>query len=157
MADGPLYLESPFGLLQARFHKDKLTSLNFIQQEKFKLTDSKGLAAEAKQLIEELNSFFEGSRKVFELELDVEGTGFQKKVWQQLREIPYGETRTYRQVAQQLGNPDAARAVGMACHRNPIAIIIPCHRVVGTGGKLTGYASGLDIKQSLLVHEKMHG
>ena len=156
MPTKPLYLQSPFGLLRVFLQNGKLRSLDFIGAEKFKQNNSKIIAAEAEQLIEELNSYFKGNRKVFGVTLEIEGTKFQKSVWQQLQQIPYGQTRSYRQIAEQIGNPDAARAVGMACHQNPIAIIIPCHRVVGSSGKLTGYASGLDIKQSLLVHEKLH-
>ena len=84
------------------------------------------------------------------------GTPFQMKCWQALCEIPYGETRTYRQQAERVGNPKACRAVGMSNHRNPIPIFIPCHRVVGTGGKLTGYAGGLEAKDQLLSLERMH-
>lgn len=105
---------------------------------------------------QELDEYFAGGRKTFDLPLCTKGTGFQKKVWAALCEIPYGETRTYGEIAAAIGNPKAARAIGMANNRNPIAVIVPCHRVVGSGGKLTGYAGGLDKKEFLLELERMH-
>ncbi|MBS5322140.1 MAG: methylated-DNA--[protein]-cysteine S-methyltransferase [Lachnospiraceae bacterium] len=106
------------------------------------------------QTIKELEEYFAGSRKVFTVPLDLRGTEFQKKVWEALREIPYGETRSYKEIAEKIGNPKASRAVGMANHRNPIGIVVPCHRVVGANGKLTGYAGGIPMKQALLELEK---
>ena len=104
--------------------------------------------------LKQLQEYAEGRRKVFELPLNPIGTPFQQKVWQALLAIPYGETRTYGQIAQAIGMPKAARAVGGACNRNPIGIIIPCHRVIGSNGKLTGYYGGLEFKELLLEHEK---
>lgn len=101
----------------------------------------------------ELNEYFSGKRKTFSVPLDMRGTHFQKEVWGALVGIPYGETRSYGQLAMQLGNPNATRAVGAANGRNPIAIIVPCHRVVGFDGKLTGFAGGLDAKAYLLKLE----
>ena len=101
----------------------------------------------------QLTEYFAGSRKQFELELDFTGTHFQKQVWQALLTIPFGETRSYSQIAQQIGNPKAVRAVGAANGRNPISIIAPCHRVVGASGGLTGFAGGLEAKQYLLTLE----
>lgn len=101
----------------------------------------------------QLEEYFAGERREFDLPLAPEGTAFQKQVWAALRDIPYGETRTYGQIAATLGRPKACRAVGMANHRNPLAILIPCHRVVGANGTLTGYAGGLDMKQKLLELE----
>ncbi len=98
----------------------------------------------------QLEDYFSGKLESFDLELALEGTDFQKSVWKALCEIPYGETRTYKEIAVSIGKPKAYRAVGLANNRNPIAIIIPCHRVIGADGKLTGYASGLDIKEFLL-------
>lgn len=103
----------------------------------------------------QLQEYFDKKRKIFELPIYMEGTPFQKKVWEALRTIPYGEIRTYKDIAEQIGNPKACRAVGGANHNNPIAIIVPCHRVIGTGGKLTGYAGGLKIKEKLLKIEKI--
>jgi methylated-DNA-[protein]-cysteine S-methyltransferase len=98
----------------------------------------------------QLEAYFSGKLKSFDIKLAPEGTEFQKSVWNALCEIPYGETRTYKEIAVSIGNPKAYRAVGLANNRNPIAIIVPCHRVIGADGKLTGYASGLDIKEFLL-------
>ena len=102
----------------------------------------------------QLTEYEKGSRKVFDLPLHLKGTEFQLKVWNTLLEIPYGETRSYQQIAQRIGQPKALRAVGGACNRNPIGIIVPCHRVIGKNGKLTGYAGGLFYKELLLNHEK---
>jgi methylated-DNA-[protein]-cysteine S-methyltransferase len=101
----------------------------------------------------ELNEYFGGKRKAFTVPLDVRGTHFQKQVWEALLGIPYGETRSYGQLAIQLRNPNATRAVGAANGRNPVAIIVPCHRVIGSDGKLTGFAGGLDAKAHLLKLE----
>ena len=102
----------------------------------------------------QLNEYFAGTRQQFDLPLDFEGTEFQKKVWQALLNIPFGETRSYRDIAEQVGNIKAVRAVGAANGKNPISIIAPCHRVVGINGKLVGFAGGLDNKQILLRLEK---
>lgn len=99
---------------------------------------------------QQLNEYFKGERKIFSLNLDFEGTDFQKKVWDALLLIPYGATRTYGQIAQQLGEPKAAQAVGAANGKNPIAIIAPCHRVIGGSGKLVGFGGGLKNKLWLL-------
>ena len=101
----------------------------------------------------QLGDYFAGKRKEFDLPLSFTGTDFQKKVWDALMTIPYGETRSYGQIAARTGNPKAARAVGMANNRNPISIICPCHRVIGSSGHLTGYGGGLDKKAFLLTLE----
>jgi methylated-DNA-[protein]-cysteine S-methyltransferase len=101
----------------------------------------------------QLAEYFAGRRKEFSLQLDPSGTPFQRKVWRALLTIPYGETRSYAQIARQIGNPTAARAVGAANGRNPISIVTPCHRVVGSTGALTGFAGGLDVKAHLLAFE----
>ncbi|QTH13356.1 methylated-DNA--[protein]-cysteine S-methyltransferase [Pseudomonas corrugata] len=101
----------------------------------------------------QLMEYFAGQRRRFELELDFVGTDFQKRVWQALLTIPFGETRSYRDIAIQIGQPTAVRAVGAANGRNPISIIAPCHRVIGTSGSLTGFAGGLAAKQWLLSLE----
>jgi len=98
----------------------------------------------------ELDEYLSGKRKYFDLPLAPQGTPFQLRVWDALCKIPFGQTRTYGEIAKAVGNPAACRAVGMANNRNPIAIMIPCHRVIGAGGSLTGYAGGLDIKEKLL-------
>ncbi|KQX63500.1 MULTISPECIES: methylated-DNA--[protein]-cysteine S-methyltransferase [unclassified Streptomyces] len=108
------------------------------------------LVGEAK---EQLEAYFAGELREFGLELRLHGTPFQRSVWDGLRKIPYGETRTYGELAEALGNPTASRAVGLANGRNPIGIIVPCHRVIGAGGGLTGYGGGLDRKRRLLDFE----
>ena len=101
----------------------------------------------------ELNEYFARKRKVFSVSLDMRGTYFQKQVWEALLAIPFGETRSYGQIANQLGNPKATRAVGAANGQNPIPIIVPCHRVIGANGKLTGFGGGLEMKDQLLALE----
>jgi methylated-DNA-[protein]-cysteine S-methyltransferase len=101
----------------------------------------------------ELNEYFSRNRKSFSVRLDMRGTYFQKQVWEALLAIPFGETRSYGQIANQLGNPNATRAVGAANGQNPIPIIVPCHRVIGANGKLTGFGGGLEIKDQLLALE----
>jgi len=103
---------------------------------------------------DQLEAFFAGELKEFTLELRLDGTPFQRSVWDQLRRIPYGETRSYGELAEALGNPAASRAVGLANGKNPIGIIVPCHRVVGADGGLTGYGGGLDRKRRLLDFER---
>lgn len=106
-----------------------------------------------RRLITQLNEYFSGRRTSFEIPLDLRGTPFQQEVWNALLAIPYGETRSYLDLARKLGNPNATRAVGAANGRNPISIVVPCHRVIGSSGKLTGFAGGLDIKERLLQLE----
>ena len=101
----------------------------------------------------QLNEYFAGKRKKFSLKFDCAGTEFQKAVWRALAMIPFGETRSYGEIARQIGNPKAVRAVGAANGKNPISIIVPCHRVIGANGKLTGFAGGLETKASLLKFE----
>ena len=102
----------------------------------------------------QLKEYFAGKRKKFSVALDMRGTRFQKDVWEALLTVPFGETRSYAQLAKQLGNPRATRAVGAANGRNPVSIIVPCHRVIGSSGKLTGFAGGLEVKAHLLNLEK---
>ena len=104
--------------------------------------------------LSQLGEYFEGRRTEFNLPLDMDGTPFQQSVWRELLAIPYGETRSYGDIARKIGKPGAARAVGMANHDNPIAVIVPCHRVVGHDGSLTGYAGGIHLKQKLLSIER---
>lgn len=123
----------------------KFVNHNFIENKENKII---------RQTIKQLDEYFNGKRKKFELPLNPKGTEFQKKVWQQLMNIPYGKTSTYKNIATLIGNTNASRAVGNANNKNPIAIIIPCHRVIGSNNKLTGYAGGLDKKEKLLNLEK---
>lgn len=107
-----------------------------------------------KQARRQLSEYFNGTRKEFTLPLSMKGTPFQVQVWNALLEIPYGETRSYKEIAQAVQSPNACRAVGMANHNNPIGIVVPCHRVIGSDGSMTGYAGGLDIKKKLLELER---
>lgn len=104
--------------------------------------------------VEQLDAYFAGELTEFELHLDLVGTAFQRKVWAALLTIPYGETRSYGEIARQIGSPGAFRAVGLANGHNPIGIIVPCHRVIGSNGSLTGYGGGIDRKRTLLEFEK---
>ena len=113
---------------------------------------STALEREARRQLEE---YFAGQRQTFNLPLRPQGTNFQRRVWKELLQIPYGQTATYGQIAHRIGNPNAARAVGQACNANPIPIFIPCHRVVGTNDRLTGFALGLDVKSALLELERL--
>ncbi len=110
-----------------------------------------------KEAAEQLSSYLKGKRKVFELPLAPNGTEFMKSVWKALGDIPYGETRSYGEIAQSIGKRKAARAVGLANNKNSIPIFIPCHRVIGANGNLAGYLGGLEIKKYLLNLEKQHG
>ncbi len=105
------------------------------------------------QAEDQLRAYFAGKLRQFHIPLDMQGTDFQKQVWRQLQEIPYGETRSYRQIAAAIGQPNAVRAVGAANGSNPLAIVVPCHRVIGSSGKLTGYGGGLPLKKRLLELE----
>ena len=112
-------------------------------------------------VVAQLDAYFAGTRTTFDVPLDLRGTPFQREVWAQLLAIPYGETRTYGELAHALGRPGAARAVGLANGHNPVGIIVPCHRVIGSDGSLTGYGGGLDRKRALLALEgaqlQLHG
>jgi methylated-DNA-[protein]-cysteine S-methyltransferase len=103
--------------------------------------------------VDEIEEYFAGQRRQFTFPLDLRGTGFQLACWRALLAIPYGETRTYADIARAVGKPSAFRAVGMANHRNPIAIVVPCHRVIASDGKLCGYGGGLEVKRKLLELE----
>lgn len=124
------------------------TNLNFEKEDNIKETEL------IKMAYNQLTEYFNGKRNKFDLPLEFIGTEFQIKVWKALLTIPYGETRSYKQIAEQVGCPKGARAVGMANNKNEIMIVVPCHRVIGSTGKLVGYAGGLDIKETLLELEK---
>ena len=117
-----------------------------------------GIETRKTELIEEtekqINAFYSGERDSFDLPLTLNGTEFQNKVWKALLDIPKGETRSYKDIAEAVGSPNASRAVGMANNRNPIPVIIPCHRVIGKNGKLVGFAGGLDLKEKMLMIER---
>lgn len=147
-----LVINTPLGPMLAIQKDGFLTVLDFLRETN---TD---LAEETSPLLlktrEEIAQYFNGGRKTFSIPLKPEGTAFQKKVWEALLEIPYGQTRSYKDVAFFINHPRAFRAVGGANHNNPISILIPCHRVIGSSGKLTGYGGGLDRKQALLDLEQ---
>ncbi|AKB23188.1 methylated-DNA--[protein]-cysteine S-methyltransferase [Methanosarcina sp. WH1] len=149
-------VESPIGPILLAGDEDGLKYVNFLKG-KTKIEVPDGWVENEdffSEISRQLEAYFAGKLKSFEVKLAPEGTEFQKSVWRSLCEISYGETRTYGEIAKIIGNPKASRAVGFANNRNPISIIVPCHRVIGANGKLTGYASGLDIKEFLLKLEE---
>jgi len=148
-------IDSPYGLLTLVADDGVLCGLYMTDQRHRPAGETFGARAQAPFAAaqEELEAYFAGELKEFTLELTLHGTPFQRSVWSRLRKIPYGETRTYGELADALGNPTASRAVGLANGRNPVGIIVPCHRVVGANGGLTGYGGGLDRKQRLLDFE----
>lgn len=150
------FYNTSIGLFKIAEDGTGVTELEFVDAkivEEFETLETPLLAKAAKQLEEYLS----GKRVKFDFPLNPQGTEFQNKVWNVLKTIPYGETWSYKQVAGALGKPTASRAVGMANNRNPIMIVVPCHRVVGSNGDLVGYAGGLDLKASLLDLEKKYG
>jgi methylated-DNA-[protein]-cysteine S-methyltransferase len=144
-------MPSPLGVLRLYAHADELIGVHLPDQPAPDATHgaSPVLSATALQLVE----YFAGKRRTFDLPLGPRGTGFQSIVWRALTAIPFGETRSYGALARAIGRPAASRAVGAANGKNPIAIIVPCHRVIGSSGQLTGYAGGLAAKKWLLEHE----
>ncbi|MDX3581834.1 methylated-DNA--[protein]-cysteine S-methyltransferase [Streptomyces europaeiscabiei] len=149
-------VDSPYGPLTLVADDGVLCGLYMTEQrhrppeESFGVRDDTGFAEPEEQL----EAYFAGELKEFTLELRLHGTPFQRLVWEQLTRIPYGETRSYGDLAGALGNPRASRAVGLANGRNPVGIIVPCHRVVGSDGSLTGYGGGVERKQRLLDFEQ---
>ena len=143
--------ESPFGNIVIMSDEKAIT---YIKTENGETPIGEKRPSELTDLAaQQLNEYFAGKRKEFDLPLNPKGTDFQKSVWNALQKIPYGETQTYGQVAKMVGSPKACRAVGLANNRNPIWIVIPCHRVIGANGTLVGYGGGLDMKQKLLEIE----
>ncbi len=146
-------MESPIGRLSI------LADVHGIQEIRFP-NNTSTLPAEGSasnkfivQAIDQLNTYFDGNLKKFDLPLSLKGTDFQKDVWGQLQRVGYGATASYKDIASAIGNPKASRAVGMANNKNKIPIVIPCHRIIGSDGSLTGFAGGLDVKRWLLAHE----
>ena len=153
-----MYMDSPVGALKLVAHDQALVAVMW-DNENHKRVRLAELVENQQhpmlhQVKQQLEQYFAGERQQFDLPLDFQGTAFQQQVWQALLEIPYGETRSYKDIALQIGNQKAVRAVGAANGRNPISIIAPCHRVIGSGGALVGFAGGLDKKQILLSLEQ---
>ena len=142
-------IQSPLGNIRIGRDDTGITELKFTE-EPVSISEDELLC----RCAQELEEYFLGNRTVFDLPLSLKGTEFQKKVWNILTDIPYGHTETYGSIALKAGNPQASRAVGSACHNNPVWILIPCHRVIGKNGSLTGYAGGIERKQKLLEMEK---
>lgn len=145
-------IDSPIGKIAIFAENEKIIRLELKTEQKADSVKTEKVLAEAeKQLFE----YFSGERKIFELEYEFSGTEFQKSVWNELLKIPFGKTKTYGEIAKEIGNPKAGRAVGSACNKNPLPIIVPCHRVIGANGKLTGFACGTKTKEWFLGHEAM--
>jgi methylated-DNA-[protein]-cysteine S-methyltransferase len=153
-SDFTTYIESPLGVISLSFNsKFELTAAQFNDKEELPPAENSLEIGEIENTVKQFEEYFEGKRTQFDLRLAPEGTEFQKQVWKQLQEIQFGKTLTYQQMANQLGNPKVIRAAASANGRNPISIVIPCHRVIGSDGSLTGYAGGLHRKKWLLEHE----
>ena len=154
------YLETPIGTLLIAGDEEAVRRIDFPKKGKPAKPEaswresSRGPVAEA---VRQLREYFVGKREQFDLPLAPEGTEFQRGVWRRLQDIPYGETISYGELAKRVGNPKASRAVGAANGQNPIPIVIPCHRVIGANGKLTGFGGGLPIKEALLELESRAG
>jgi methylated-DNA-[protein]-cysteine S-methyltransferase len=148
-------VDSPVGLLTLAGADGRLRHLRMVDQTYEPSHDGwESDDAAFADVVEQLEAYFAGGRMDFELNLDLIGTTFQRRVWEALLTIPYGETRSYGEIAKQIGSPGASRAVGLANGHNPVGIIVPCHRVIGSNGSLTGYGGGLDRKRALLEMEK---
>lgn len=143
------YYKSPIGNLKITGNKKGIQSVIFV--EKSFLQDK--IPASLQNCVQQLNEYFKGNRKIFTIKLNLKGTEFQKRVWESLQNIPFNTTQSYLEQAKMLGNIKAIRAVATANGKNPVAIIVPCHRVIGSDGSLTGYAGGIGRKKWLLEHE----
>ncbi|QEK13468.1 methylated-DNA--[protein]-cysteine S-methyltransferase [Crassaminicella thermophila] len=145
-----IYYNSPIGIMEIVSTKESILSIEFVHKENF-VSEVPYILKKAYIQLEE---YFQGKRKKFDLSLYLQGTDFQKKVWSALMEIGYGKVVSYKDIAKAIGNEKAARGVGNANNQNKIPIVIPCHRVIGSNGKLTGYEGGLWRKEWLIEHEK---
>jgi len=145
------YYKSKIGLIEIGGTEDGILSLGFVQEES---VDNSDIPPCLEKCIEQLDEYFRGKRKEFSVDLLLRGTDFQKKVWNELKKILFGKTVSYKDIAISIGDKKAARAVGGAIGKNKIGIIIPCHRVIGSDGRLTGYGGGIWRKKWLLKHEK---
>jgi methylated-DNA-[protein]-cysteine S-methyltransferase len=151
-------IESPIGPLTLVALDGVLTNVSMHEQRHGSPLLDAAIRDDAwfKDVADQLDAYFAGELTSFDLEMNMLGTPFQQKVWSRLCEIPYGETISYGELARRVGNPRASRAVGLANGRNPVALIVPCHRVIGADGSLTGYGGGLERKTWLLDHERKH-
>ncbi len=149
------FYKSPVGWLEIVEENDSIVEVKFLEDVSF--SEPQNTTGILKNAVQQLEQYFSGSRTKFQLPLAPKGTDFQKKVWDELQSIDFGKTVSYMDMAKRLGDPKVIRAAGTANGKNPIAIIIPCHRVVGSDGSLTGYAGGLKRKQWLLEHESSQG
>ena len=147
------FYETEIGTIGIRENNKYITDIYF---SKIDTNDNIEETELIKECFLQLKEYFEGNRKSFDLPIDAKGTEFQKKVWDELLKIPYGETKSYKDIALAIGNEKACRAIGMANNKNPIPIIIPCHRVIGSNKKLVGYSGGIDIKEKLLNIENIN-
>lgn len=145
------YYKSPIGVLEIICEKDALISLKLVEN----IDKSDSETALIKEIKTQLYEYFSGKRKIFDIKLKTKGTEFQKCVWKELRKISYGKTKSYSEIAVAVGNKNTQRAIGSACNKNPIMIIIPCHRVISKNGELGGFAYGNSIKQKLLKIENL--
>lgn len=146
------FYETEIGIIGIRENNKAITDIFF---SKVDTNDNIEETDLIKECFKQLKEYFEGNRRTFDLPLETRGTEFQKKVWDELLKIPYGETKSYKDIAIAIGNEKACRAIGMANNKNHIPIIIPCHRVIGSNGKLVGYAGGLNVKEKLLNIENL--
>ncbi len=149
------YYGSPIGLVEVRGGEKGVSAVNFVEaRDPEAVRSAKGTLPPAlAECLTQLDEYFRARRRTFSVKLDLRGTDFQKKVWKALRGVRFGDTVTYKAIAETVGNAAGTRAVGGANHRNPVSIIVPCHRVVGSDGRLTGYGGGLWRKEWLLRHE----
>lgn len=149
------FYKSPIGTIEIRGTEAGVSDLNFVKAKGSRQGGAprRNLPAPLAEALAQLEEYFQGRRRTFTVKLDLGGTEFQKRVWTELLAIAYGRTTTYKAIAEAVGRPAATRAVGGANHRNPVSIIVPCHRVVGSDGGLTGYGGGLWRKEWLLRHE----
>ena len=145
------YMNTPVGVLTIAEEGGFITNIAFGERNFDGILGENAVISQAKAQLEE---YFAGARREFDLPLDMRGTDFQKRVWSALLTVPYGRTATYKDVAIKAGSPKGARAVGMANNKNPIVIVVPCHRIVGADGSLVGFAGGIDTKRFLLELEK---
>lgn len=143
------FYQTPFGLVRIGYANNKIISIKTIQKPGDK-NEQDHPTAVTNLAFCQLTEYFQGKRRFFDFPMELQGTKFQVQVWKELQKIPYGETRTYKDIAVAIGKPNACRAVGMANHNNPLWIVVPCHRVIGSNKKLTGYAGGLFMKEALL-------